>query len=488
MKSEVILEKSNVKSNTDEHLRGFDNALKLFKKVSLHVPAYKDFLKGHRINPENINTLDDFKGVPIITKENYLKKYSYRELMWEDEYNDVRIISASSGSSGKPFFWPRGNKSVEESVIILDDLLDKSFNTRRKNTLCINAFAMGTWIAGTYMSSAMWRLSDLGHKITTITPGITKEEVARELEILSPEFDQTIIMGYPPFVKDIVDYAKERGIKLSKLNIKCIFAGENYSEQWRDYILSSIGQKNKPETTLGIYGTADAGIVGIESPLSSMVRRLSTKNELLYKSLFGKSKILPSLVQYNPDLRFIEDVDGRIIFSSDSSLPLIRYEILDEGAILTSGNIKESLQKIDKKIPTKYTSFSNYPYIALYGRLDVAATFYALNIYPENIKYGLETDLLRSIVTGKFVVEAKFDDSTQEQELNINVELQPGVISDKKLENKIRKSILDSLIKYNSEYGKLYQEVGKKVEPVIFLLEQGSPDFKMGIKHRWFKK
>jgi phenylacetate-CoA ligase len=489
MKLEAVAEEVPIKTlKTEGVIPGFQRALTLFKQASTNVPAYKAFLKSHGVDPKKINTPADFSQVPIVTKENYLKKYPLQDLMWQRRVSDARMISASSGSSGQPFFWPRGNQSVEDSVIILDELLDKTFRTRKRETLCINAFAMGTWIAGTYMNSAMWRLADLGHKIVTITPGITKEEIARELEVLGPRFSQVLIMGYPPFVKDVVDYARTRNIKLPRLDVMCLFAGENFSEQWRDYILTRIGKKNKPESTLGIYGTADAGIVGIESPLSIHIRRLSAKDRRLFEVLFGRNTILPTLVQYNPDLRYVEEVDGKIIFTTDNSLPLIRYEILDEGRVYTPEMVAGALNQFGIKIPSKLESFSENPYIALFGRQDVAATFYALNIYPENIKYGLELPSLQGLVTGKFTIKADFDITTQEQVLNLSVELQPAVKPDQKIERKVFKAVVDNLMQNNSEYNKLHQEIGKKAEPVVHLMEQGDPDFKPGIKHRWIKK
>ena len=196
MKLETTVQGVQIQTNeTIGVIPGFENALDLFKRASADVPAYKNFLKIHKVDPKRINTPEDYNDVPIITKENYLKKYPLQDLMWRRKVSDARMISASSGSSGQPFFWPRGNKSVEDSVIILDELLDKTFATKSKETLCINAFAMGTWIAGTYMNSAMWRLADLGHKIVIITPGITKEEIVRELEVLGSRFQQILIIG-----------------------------------------------------------------------------------------------------------------------------------------------------------------------------------------------------------------------------------------------------------------------------------------------------
>ena len=45
-------------------------AISVFKLTAKYVPAYKDFLKKAKINPDKIITIQDFKQVPIIDKKN----------------------------------------------------------------------------------------------------------------------------------------------------------------------------------------------------------------------------------------------------------------------------------------------------------------------------------------------------------------------------------------------------------------------------------
>ncbi len=467
---------------------GFTNALSLFKDAAKNVPAYRSFLLHNGIDASKIRTLEDFETIPPITKENYLKMHQFKELIWNGDLADARVISMSSGSSGKPTFWPRGTQSIEDSVDLLEDLFTNSYNTREKNTLAIVAFAMGTWIAGTYMYSAMLGLADKGHKITTITPSINKDEVLRIIERIGGEFDQIILMGYPPLVKDIVDAAVEDGMNLKSYNLKLLFAGETFSEKWRDYVLSKIGKKNDLHNALTIYGTADAGIMGIETPLSVYIRKLLNKDKKLLKSIFPEAEIPPSLVQYNPEKRYTEEVSGEILFTVRNSLPLIRYNILDRGKIVTWQEMHKTLTDAGHELPRELTVSKALPFIALYGRPDVATTFYALNVYPENIKYGLEISQLQAYITGKFVVKTVFDDESQEQSLHIFIELKNRVTPKKELKDIIFHSVLTSLKTNNSEYRKLHEELKHKANPVIHLLEFNDPNFQFTIKHKWNKK
>src|ERR1700751_5472933 len=86
---------------------GQRKALKTFHQAATRVPAYKDFLDKNSINPKKIKTLSDFANVPTVTKENYLRLYPLKDLMWDGNEFNGDFISVSSGSSGEPFFWLR---------------------------------------------------------------------------------------------------------------------------------------------------------------------------------------------------------------------------------------------------------------------------------------------------------------------------------------------------------------------------------------------
>ena len=51
------------------------NGLNLFHEMSMDVPAYKDFLRKNKFDPLRVKTIEDLKNVPIINKDNYLRRY-----------------------------------------------------------------------------------------------------------------------------------------------------------------------------------------------------------------------------------------------------------------------------------------------------------------------------------------------------------------------------------------------------------------------------
>ena len=93
--------------------RGEKRALELFHAMAERVPAYKDFLQKQKINHRCIKSIEDFKTIPPIDKDNYLRVYPRPMLCWDGDFKSGQwTISTTSGSTGKPFYFPRGLKLV----------------------------------------------------------------------------------------------------------------------------------------------------------------------------------------------------------------------------------------------------------------------------------------------------------------------------------------------------------------------------------------
>lgn len=466
---------------------GFIRALNIFHAAAQRVPAYKDFLRRYRVKPEDITTPEDFIRVPQMTKKNYLNRYPLKDLLWDGNLDSTRIISVSSGSSGKPFYWPRGDLSITQSAFLHAELLDTLID-RGRPTLAIVSFAMGTWIAGTYTLDALTELSRKGFKLTTVTPGIAKPEIINILNQLAPYYDQTLIFGYPPFIKDALDAIKSARLQLHRGRPKVILAGESFSETWRDYIHQQIAATDPLRSSAAIYGTADAGFMGCETPLTIWLRRMLDNNLELRSQFFPDIDRLPVIVQYNPRLRYFEHDSGQLIFTVNNSLPLIRYAIGDLGLVISSAELRQLLKNTRQEVPAELQRYTGRPIVGLYGRRDVATSFYALNIYPENIRGGLEQPTLRRSITGKFVIETRVAKLTLNQTLHLYIELAQGVREHDDLRRLILANVLNHLTQTNSEYRKLTEELKSRAYPVMHLLPFNHQRFQYSVKHRWISR
>jgi phenylacetate-CoA ligase len=201
--------------------------------------------------------------------------------------------------------------------------------------------------------------------------------------------------------------------------------------------------------------------------------------------LYGvDNSTLPTMVHTYPEMRFPEAIDGYILFTVNNSIPLVRYQILDRGHVITPTEMSKYLASQGRSIPEELSHLNDRPYICLFNRTDVATTFYALNIYPENIKHGLELPQFAPLITGKFVIKTDYT-ANQEQLLTLQIELKQGVASNSELSHAIQDSVTLSLRKLNGEYNRLYQEIKDRAVPTIELIDYGSPQFQVNVKHRW---
>ncbi|HBE32069.1 MAG TPA: phenylacetate--CoA ligase, partial [Cyanobacteria bacterium UBA11368] len=308
--------------------------LSLFRDVAAQVPAYKAFLNQRNIDPASIQTFADFQTLPLITKENYLQRHPLADLCRGGQLETCDMIAVSSGSTGKPTFWPRFFADELQIATRFEQIFHDSFDADNRRTLAVICFALGTWVGGIYTTNCCRYLASKGYPITVIAPGNNKEEIFRVVQELGTAFEQVVLLGYPPFIKDVIDTGKARGLEWQKYNIKMVFAGEVFSEEWRSLVGERVGSINPCYDSASLYGTADAGVLGNETPLSICIRRFLAENPDATRALFGESR-LPTLVQYDPLNRFFEVKDGTLLFSGDNGIPLIRYHISDTGGIIS---------------------------------------------------------------------------------------------------------------------------------------------------------
>ncbi len=472
--------------------QGRGTALALFHQMTERVPAYQNFLKKNKITPKKIKKFEDLQNIPWIDKRNYLKQYPLPDLCWDGEVK-APIISASSGSSGQASFWPRSTNTEIETTYIYELFLKHFFNIDKYPTLLICGFSMGIYVGGTFTLNCCMRLAQKGYPLTIVTPGVNQKEILEVLERLGPHFEQIILGGYPPFLRDILDEAERRGIKLKKKKLKLFFASESLSEKLRKYIYDKAGVKDSDylSSSMNLYGTADAAIAGHESPLSIFVRQLFSGDSKRCKEFFGTSYV-PSLNLYYPFLKFMQIEKEEILFSApNNEIPLLRYNIHDRGNIIpfmemleiakSFGYSKKDLEKIIGK-PLLW----RLPHVYLYGRSDFTVTIYGLNVYPEHIKAALETDGLKDLTTGKFVMETKNRKKDQSQYLLVHIEMGGGIKPTKALEKKCQKTIVKTLKKVNLEYNHLHQAIKTKADPEIDLCERGNKKyFSAATKQKW---
>jgi len=450
------------------------STLKLFAEAAKRIPAYKDFLRKNSIKPERVKTILDFEKVPFTSKENYIFKYPLKDRCWDSRLDNSHTIAASSGSTGEPVFWPRDLSQEFDGALIHEHLLESVFDISKHKTLFVNSFGLGNWIAGIYTEFCLYLLRLKGVQFTLASPGYNQEETFKIIKNFSRYYDQTVIACHPPILKMMIENGVSEGISWNRLNVRFLGAGEGFSENWRDYLLSLVGQKDVWRTIINIYGSADAGLMGFETPLSILLHRLTSVDHELNKKVF-RSDRNPYLYQYDPRFKYLEtNSDSEILITAQATAPLLRYNIHDSGQVLSFSEVFDKSKVASPKLIASLaksrikTSQWNLPFVAVFGRDKFMTSLYGVNIYPENIKAVLEHQSLQNFLTGRFECSKKAD-SNQDQYLLLNVEMRPGVSASDRVSRLLVGIFVDTLKTLNSEYKYVESRYGNKMHPVVNL-------------------
>jgi phenylacetate-CoA ligase len=267
-------------------------------------------------------------------------------------------------------------------------------------------------------------------------------------------------------------------------------AGEVFSEEWRTLVGVRVGADRPCYDSASLYGTADAGVLANETPLSICIRRFLANTPAAARELFGESR-LPTLAQYDPLSRFFEQDGQSLIFSGENGIPLLRYNMLDTGGIIPYDQMLAFLAQhgFDPRAELEQHSqrgVRELPFVYVFGRSNFTVSYFGANIYPENVTVGLEQPPIKDWVTGKFVLEA-LEDADRNRFLSVVVELAPNVVGDAAKQHMIAESILAQLRRLNSEFANYVP--AEYQPPRVRLAALGDPDyFPLGVKHRNTRK
>ncbi len=485
-----------VRSELTEQLQAHASAeptphlLELFEHTKTTVPAYAAFLAEHGVDPARIRTLADFRQLPLTTKENYHYRYPLAERCRAGDLSSSDMIAASSGSTGEPSFWPRFFTDELSVAARFEQVFRDSFLADTRRTLAVVCFPLGTWVGGMFTASCCRLLSTKGYALTLVTPGNQKAEIFRVVRALAPMFEQTVLLGYPPFLKDVIDAGLVEGVPWHSYALKLVLAGEVFSEEWRTLVAERAGMHDPLRDFASLYGTADGGVLGNETPLSVSIRRFLAERSDAAQALFGEAR-LPTLVQYDPWQRYFEEHERTLVFSGDGGVPHLRYHISDSGGVFSYPTLLERLhdfgfdaERAARKAGA--TRLHRLPFVYVFGRSHFAVSYYGANVFPDTVSIGLEQPQTRAFVTGKFVLEVK-EDAQRNRQLTIAVELAPGASPEPALSAQIAEAILAVLLRLNSEVAN-YVPPPRRL-PLVTLWPAGDPEyFPVGVKHRYARK
>lgn len=454
--------------------KGEGMALKLFLYCAKHVPAYKKMLEREGINPKQVKTIKQFKELPLLNKSGYLRKFKYNELFPNGTVPIGTTISATSGSTGEPFFFPRDEAHDTYYSKMLETLFTNQWEADVRRTLCLVGFGLGIWIGGVFTYKNLNALVQRGYPLTVAPVGLNIPMLIKTFQAFARHYDQIILMSYPPFLKDLLDEGRAQGIDWTKHRLRILTAAEGYSEKFRNY-LADVSGADPVNDMVNIYGTVEQGTIAHETAFANLIRRVAGDNRALFKALFPKASNVPTLAQYDPRHVYFEEIDGALAATGyGSAIPLVRYTFSDLGGVIAFDAMLKLLKQNGIDIMREATKHGiknkvlRLPFVYVYARSDFAIVLRGANIYPDEIRASLDSRVLRESITGRFTA-IKRESSSGNQTLHLHIELKKGVRAQPKIQVRVLNVLITDLCARNSEFNNNYVSDPKSSTPKIYL-------------------
>ena len=465
---------------------GQKTAMSVFQETARNIPAYQEFLKLQKFDPKNVKSMEDFYKIPIMDKYNYIQSYGFNEVNTAKAGKNLYSLSLSSGTVDEPTIWPRYYQSDDFLQYVVGNYIHQYWDIDKKSTLFINALALGPWNAGFTMYLGLRPLTQK-YNLTLVNSGADIESIVYSVMKLSKFYDQVVILSYTTFCRTILDRLEEADVKFEKGKFKLFVGGEGHTAEWRQYINKKLtGDPEDLTAIIDTYGISEAGVIGLSTAMTNLVRDLTFKNEKLREDLFGKTDCVPNMFQYNPAQSFIEEQNGEILFTSKTTTPLVRYNLHDRGGVIGFRKVTELLTKhgydykklLRKKKLNPDEFIWQQPFIYCFGRRDDTVIVGAANVYPEQIAPVLFNEKVKDIHSFKLATDF---DKEQHQLFYILLELKAGISYNKKEMEKMKKKYHDLILKQLKDVNYDFADalrIDKKVcDPRILISEAGKGPF-----------
>lgn len=414
---------------------GMMRAEAVYLKARRRCPAYRELLResGHRETRRW--RLSD---LPVMTKENYVKKYGIEERCYDGRMPASGVvIDESSGSSGVPNNWVRSADEREDVKRILQ--LNYQLIYRDSGCILLNCFALGPWATGMNVSMS---LVDVGI-LKSIGPD--QQKLENTLELFGTGY-RYLVFGYPPFVKSFVDTTR---LDLARYRMDLIVGGEGISESVRTHLLKYF------RTVISSYGASDLEInIGVETELTINLRRRCVEDRELSRALFGR-ETPPMIFQYNPVDYIVEtNEEGELLYTigrQTSAAPKIRYNLRDVGGRLTYRQLEQKLAGRKVNITELAERRSRFPLLFVYGRSDLTVPFYGAKVYPSDVEELIHAHPVLARAVNSFQL-VSYEDESMNHRLCVRLETVKGSAGEMPAGSELRDIVYDGLCRFNQDF------------------------------------
>ena len=358
---------------------------KQVKHVYENVPYYRNMMDEKGLKPEDIQTIDDIKKLPFLSKSDLRETYPYGLLAVP--LNDCVRIHSTSGTTGKRVvaFYTQHDIDLWEECCARA-IVAAGGNEEDVVQVC---YGYGLFTGGSGLHGG-------SHKVGCLTLPMSSGNTERQIQFMM-DLNSTIICCTPSYAAFIGESLAERGYKPEDNKLKAgIFGAEPWTEEMRQSIQKSLGIK-----AYDIYGLTETSGPGVAFECEAQ------SGMHINEDHFYAEVIDPDTGEVLP-----EGSKGELVFTAldKEAFPLLRYRTRD---ICVLSREKCSCGRTHVKMTKPM------------GRSDDMLIIRGVNVFPSQI----ETVLLNEGYTPNYQIEIGRKNNTDT--LDIYVEADPSKISDK---------------------------------------------------------
>jgi len=453
-------------------------ALRTARDAARRVPAYREHLERHGIDPSRISSLAE---LPETDKASYIDPHPLPTRCLDGRLPLIgTTIDESSGSTGTPYNWVRGAAERDHVRRMIGFFARYAFGD--EPLVVLNAFSMGAWATGLTTAAALER----NGLVKATGPHVDK--IIGTMRELGPG-RRFLIVGYPPFLKLLLDEGDARGFDWSPYEMHALLGGEGNSEGLRDYLLRRF------RSVVSGYGATDVEIgLAAETPVTVALRRLALERRDIAEALFGEADRVPMVFQYNPMLHHVEtNARGELLFTvcrAATLSPKVRYNVHDEGGVLRDDELRRRLAPFgiapESLAPAGFGRLVRMPYLFVFGRADSTVSVMGANVYPGDVESGIYADPALAAHVRSFRLSL-LEDRPGETRPLVSVELERGEPTET-LARALAAAIEGHLLATNTDYREAVGEYPELMVPIVRLFATGTGPFAGDgerIKHRY---
>ncbi len=358
---------------------------KQVKHVYEHVPYYRNLMDEKGVKPEDIQSVDDIKKLPFLSKADLREAYPYGLL--GVDLNDCVRIHSTSGTTGKrvvAFY-------TQHDIDLWNECCARAIVAAGGNEEDVVQVCYGY---GLFTGGA--GLDGGSHKVGCLTLPMSSGNTDRQIQFMM-DLNATIICCTPSYAAFIGESLAEKGYKPEDNKLKAgIFGAEPWTEEMRRSIEQSLGIK-----AYDIYGLTETSGPGVSFECEDQ-SGMHINEDHFYAEIID-----PDTGEVLPD-----GEKGELVFTAldKEAFPLLRYRTRD---ICVLSREKCSCGRTHVKMSKPM------------GRSDDMLIIRGVNVFPSQI----ETVLLNEGYTPNYQIEIGRKNNTDT--LDIYVEADPSRISDK---------------------------------------------------------